>query len=137
MEAPIDFSREYSDRLALEALNADFVFFLDQGEIDSLVDLFCDDALYVHGQRRSLGRDAIAALFLARASQQQRTSRHIYSGLRLNFDAGDTASGTSVCLTFAADGPPPLPANPILVADFIDAYRRCEDGNWRFQSTLR
>ncbi len=37
-----------------------------------------------------------------------------------------------MCLTFAADGEPPLPATPHLVADFDDVYERA-DGAWRFR----
>jgi hypothetical protein len=34
-------------------------------------------------------------------------------------------------MSFAADGVPPLPAKPFLVADFIDNYRLDSDGRWR------
>lgn len=121
-------------RLALEDLNADFVHHLDYGNVDALIDLFCEDAIYTHGERRSEGRADIAELFRKRAASGTRTSRHIYSGLRLTIEYPTLARGTSVCLTFAADGKPPLPAKPLLVADFFDVYRYCNDGRWRFQS---
>jgi hypothetical protein len=58
--------------------------------------------------------------------------RHVSSGLRLAIESDSKATGTSVCLTFAYDGPPPVtPATPYLVADFEDEYRRCADGRWR------
>ena len=60
-----------------------------------------------------------------------RTSRHIYSGLRFEIESERDATGTSVCLSFAADGLPPLPAKPFLVGDFVDRYRRGDDGRWR------
>jgi len=120
-------------RVRLEELNADFAYFLDPGQVDALIDLFCEDAHYSHGARHSHGRDEIAALFRARASGIPRTSRHIYSGLRFEITSATMASGTSVCLTFAADGPPPHPASPLLVADFEDRYLRCADGRWRFR----
>lgn len=119
-------------RLALEDLNADFTYYLDHGQVDALVDLFCEGALYTHGARRSNGRNEIETLFRRRASGVPRTSRHIYSGLRLTILGRAEARGTSVCLTFAADGPPPHPAAPLLVADFEDRYQRCADGRWRF-----
>jgi len=34
-------------------------------------------------------------------------------------------------MSFAADGLPPLPAKPFLVADFVDSYRQDGDGRWR------
>ena len=119
-------------RLALEALNTAFTHCLDHDRLDELVDLFTEDAVYTHGERRSEGRAAIRAAFLARKGAGVRTVRHITSGLRLSIESDTKATGTSVCLTFAYDGPPPVtPATPYLVADFEDEYRRCEDGRWR------
>ena len=120
-------------RLALEDLNTDFVHFLDHDEVEALIDLFCEDAIYTHGDRRSEGRAEIADLFRSRAASGTRTARHINSGLRLSIDSPTQARGSSVCLTFAGDGAAPLPARPLLVADFIDVYRCCDDGRWRFQ----
>ena len=118
-------------RLALEDLNAAFTHHLDHGDIPALVDLFTVDALYTNGTRESRGRAAIEALFRQRVAKGPRTSRHIYSGLRLTIESAREASGTSVCLSFAADGLPPLPAKPFLVGDFVDRYRREDDGRWR------
>src|SRR5215469_16283685 len=91
-------------RLALQDLNAAFTHNLDHGNIDELVDLFTEDALYTHGQRRSEGREEIRKLFVARAAAGVRTVRHIASGLRVEVDSATAARGTSVCLTFAHDG---------------------------------
>jgi ketosteroid isomerase-like protein len=120
-------------RFALEDLNAAFTHHLDHGEIAALLDLFTEDALYTHGARRSHGKSEIAALFDKRTAGGPRTSRHIYSGLRLSIDSADRASGHCVCLSFAQDGAPPLPATPFLVADFDDVYTLCDDGRWRFR----
>lgn len=119
-------------RLALEDLNAAFTHHLDHGEVEALTDLFTVDALYTHGERRSEGRGEIESLFRNRADGGPRTSRHLVSGLRLEIESETAATGTSVCLSFAADGLPPLPAKPFLVADFRDRYRCGDDGRWRF-----
>jgi ketosteroid isomerase-like protein len=120
-------------RLALEDLNTGFTHYLDHERIDELVDLFTEDALYTHGERRSEGRQEIRALFEQRAAAGVRTCRHLSTGLRLAIENATAARGTSVCLTFAYDGAPPVtPATPYLVADFDDAYRLCADGKWRF-----
>lgn len=119
-------------RLGLEDLNAAFARHLDHNEIDALVDLFTNDALYTHGERVSRGRDEIERLFRNRAAKGPRTSRHLLSGLRLTIESATEATGSSVCLSFAADGVPPLPARPFLVADFEDRYRLDDDGRWRF-----
>jgi len=119
-------------RLALEDLNSAFTHFLDHDRLDELVDLFTEDAVYTHGERRSVGREAVRAVFAARKAGGVRTVRHVASGLRFEILGDSSATGTSVCLTFAYDGPPPVtPATPYLVADFEDEYRRCADGRWR------
>jgi ketosteroid isomerase-like protein len=120
-------------RLALQDLNAAFTHNLDHGNLDELVDLFTPDALYTHAKRRSEGREEIRKLFVARAEAGVRTVRHLISSLWLEIESETAARGSSVCLTFAHDGPPPAPhATPHLVADFEDVYRLCEDGRWRF-----
>ena len=118
-------------RIALEDLNAAFTHNLDHGEIEALVELFTDDALYTHGERVSRGRAEIEALFRDRVAKGPRTSRHMYSGLQFAIESSREATGTSVCMSFAADGLPPKPAKPFLVADFVDRYRCGDDGRWR------
>jgi len=118
--------------LALHELNADFCYYLDHGETEGLVGLFTDRAIYSHGHRLSEGRDAIRELFDKRNTPGTRTARHIQSGLRLRIVDEKSATGQSVCLTFAADELPPItPATPLLVADFEDEYELCDDGQWR------
>jgi ketosteroid isomerase-like protein len=127
-------SEQLDIRLAIEDLNAAFTHHLDHGENDALVELFTVDALYTNGPRRSQGRDEIAALFEKRVAKGPRTSRHLYSGLRITIESQSSASAISVCMSFAADGDPPLPAKPFLVADFVDTYRLDADGRWRIAS---
>ena len=119
-------------RFALEDLNRAFTYFLDHDRIDELVDLFTEDVIYTHGERRSEGRAAVRALFTARAAAGVRTCRHMQTGLRLEIESASRAKGSSVCMTFAFDGPPPVtPATPYLVADFEDEYQLCADAKWR------
>jgi ketosteroid isomerase-like protein len=119
-------------RLAIEDLNTAFCRHLDHNEIDQLVALFTEDALYTHGPRRSEGRAEIEDLFRRRTASGARTSRHLYSALTVEIEQPTRARGSSVCLTFGADGEPPLPAVPLLVADFDDVYVADTDGRWRF-----
>jgi ketosteroid isomerase-like protein len=121
-------------RLAIEDLNTAFTYHLDHGEVDALMELFTDDVFYTHGQRRSNGKSELEQVFRNRTGAGPRTSRHVYSGLRLTIESPDRVRGTSVCVTFAQDGVPPLrPATPILVADFNDVYVRCDDERWRIK----
>jgi len=132
--APLDEIEKLKVRVALEDLNTAFCYCLDHNEVEPLIDLFTEDVYYTHGPRVSRGRDEIAKLFRARSNGPLRTSRHMYSGLKIEIESATRARGTSVCMTFGSYGEPPLsPAIPTLVADFVDAYERGTDGKWRFK----
>jgi len=123
-----------SIRVALEDLNTAFCYHLDHDDVDALLELFADDVYYTHGARVSRGRAELETVFRSRSAAQKRTSRHLYSGLKLDIESATRARGTSVCMTFGQYGEPPLsPAVPTLVADFIDEYLRGDDGRWRFK----
>jgi hypothetical protein len=123
-----------SIRVALEDLNTAFCYHLDHNDVDALLALFADDVYYTHGSRVSRGKAELAQVFRSRGATQVRTSRHLDSGLKLDIESATRARGTSVCMTFGQYGEPPLsPAIPTLVADFVDAYVRGADGQWRFQ----
>ena len=121
-------------RVALEELNTAFCYHLDHNEVDALLELFVDDVYYTHGSRVSRGKAELAEVFRNRSATETRTARHMYSGLKLDIESPTRARGTSVCMTFAAYGEPPLsPAIPTLVADFVDEYVRGDDDRWRFK----
>jgi ketosteroid isomerase-like protein len=121
-------------RVALEDLNTAFCYHLDHNDPDALLALFTDDVYYTHGPRISRGKAELEKVFRGRSATQVRTSRHMYSGLQITIEGATRARGTSVCMTFGAYGEPPLsPAIPTLVADFVDAYERGADGQWRFR----
>jgi hypothetical protein len=121
-------------RLAIEDLNAAFAYHLDHNQVEPLVDLFTRNARYSHGERRTEGREALRALFVARTAVGVRTTRHMYSGLRIDIHDERSASGHSVCMAFAANQAPPIGyCTPHLVADFIDRYALEPDGRWRIE----
>jgi len=121
-------------RLAIEDLNAAFAYYLDHNQVEPLVDLFTANARYSHGERRTEGKEALRALFVARAAAGVRTTRHLYSGLRIDIHDERSASGQSVCMAFAANRAPPIGyCTPHLVADFIDRYTLDTDGRWRIE----
>lgn len=118
------------DRLELQELNARYAHALDHDDLPAFLGLFTDDALYTLETRRSQGHEELAAFFTARQRQGPRTTRHLYSGLQLCFADETLATGTSVWMSFAAQGRPPLsPAEPYLVADMQDRYRLV-GGHW-------
>jgi len=124
----------FEDRAAIERLNADFGHELDRGTANGFVALFTPDAIYTNGPRVLHGRDAIHAFFVSRTATGPRTSRHVMTGLRIDFEAADSARGISICTTFSAEGVPEIPStHAAIVADFEDRYVRVE-GRWLFQS---
>jgi hypothetical protein len=121
-------------RVALEELNTAFCYHLDHGDVEALLELFADDVYYTHGTRVSNGKAELERVFRSRTAAAPRTSRHMYSGLKLDIESAQRARGTSVCMTFGQNGTPPLsPAIPTLVADFVDVYERGADSRWRIR----
>jgi hypothetical protein len=128
---PLEEIEKLTIRVALEDLNTAFCYHLDHNEVDALLALFTDDVYYTHGSRVSRGKGELEKVFRSRSAAEVRTARHLYSGLKLDIESATKARGSCVCMTFAAYGEPPLmPAIPILVADFVDAYERGGDGKW-------
>jgi hypothetical protein len=121
-------------RAAIEDLNTAFCYYLDHDEVEPLIDLFTDDVYYTHGARVTRGKADLEKVFRSRSAHAKRTSRHLYSGLRIEIETKNRARGGCVCMTFGAYGTPPIePAIPILVADFQDVYVRGTDGKWRIK----
>jgi uncharacterized protein (TIGR02246 family) len=120
------------DRRLIAELNDDFCHELDRGNAAGFVALFTPDALYTHGARVLRGTEEIREFYLGRTRDGPRTSRHMTSGLRIEFTGPASARGLSVCMTFAAPGLPPIQSTvPAIVADFDDVYV-LDGGRWRF-----
>jgi hypothetical protein len=134
MATQLDELERLKIRVALEDLNTAFCYHLDHNEVDALLELFTDDVFYTHGPRRTTGKVKLEQVFRSRTATSPRTSRHLYSGLKVDLESATRARGTCVCMTFGQNGTAPLaPAIPILVADFVDLYARGGDGRWRIQ----
>jgi hypothetical protein len=119
MELP----ERFNDLLAIQKLNEDFCYELDRGTPENFAVLFTEAALYTHGPRTSNGRLEILTFAKSRRAAGPRTSRHLQSGLRIEFEGRGRARGVSCCTTFAASAHPPIASTlPILVADFHDLY---------------
>jgi hypothetical protein len=121
-------------RVAIESLIAEFAYLIDHNQTEEVADLFTEDGWYGReGGSRSVGRDAIRKSYAGRAARGERTARHIFTNLRLTMLSPTEAEGICILLLFAADGAPPLPAEPMLVQDYKDTYRKV-DGCWLFAS---
>lgn len=124
-------------RLEIEALNAEFAYLIDHDRSEGVAELFTEDGVYGRSTGvASQGREAIARSYRIRKDRGARTARHIFTNLRLVHESGDRVRGTVILLLFAEDGVPPLPAQPMVVADYDDVYVRGADGRWRYQQRI-
>jgi len=121
-------------RAQLEDLVLEFAHRVDHGPTDTVADLFVPDGWYGWGpDKRSIGRENIRAAYRARAAAGLRTARHIVTNLRLKEIDTTHWSGQSIWTIFAENGPPPHPANVLLVTDVNDVFV-LHEGRWLFES---
>lgn len=133
----MDFKELLLLRLELEALNAEFAYLIDHDQSEGVADLFTEDGVYGRSTGgRSVGRVAIRESYRRRKSSGPRTARHVFTNLRLTPRDDGRIVGTCILTLFARDGLPPLPADPMVVADYDDVYERCDDGRWRFKERI-
>jgi hypothetical protein len=134
-------------RPEIDAVLADWAWHLDHREYDEMVELFTEDALFISGTAEMRGRAAIKNRYLERPAV--RTTRHMYSGLRITGIKGgaDRGPGTEVApgitrparvrahstwVNYAVNGPDPVDdVGVYLVADFDDVLTWCADSRWR------
>jgi len=115
-------------------LVAEFAYRVDVLGGVTVAEMFCEDGYYESDGQRSTGRAAIRAAYELRADRGPRTSRHLFTNLRIFHDDGGGFRGTSIMLLFAHDGNGVHPAQPILVADVDDEYVLSEAGEPEIRS---
>jgi hypothetical protein len=121
-------------RDAIVDLIGEFAYRIDHHEGHGVDELFTEDGEYVLFGHAVEGRDAIRALYELRRSRGPRTSRHLFGNIHIgSVEAEDTVLATSVLTLHAADGLPPLPLPPVMVADYTDVVRRDAHGLWKFE----
>ena len=133
-------------RAEIDAVLADWAYYLDHGQLDELAALFTEDALFVTGDLELRGRVKIKNRYLERTVV--RSTRHTYSGLRVSAVEGDRETvpadsddGTgrpmrvrawSTWVNYAANAAPPVDdVGVYVVADFDDVLTWCADERWR------
>ena len=131
-------------RTEIDAVLADWAWHLDHGDYDAVAWLFTEDALFITGTVELRGRAAIKRRYAERVVA--RATRHIYSGLRVSEEDGDSdpggASGgrswptrvraRSTWVNYAVNEPAPVDdVGVYLVADFDDVLTWCADDRWR------
>jgi 3-phenylpropionate/cinnamic acid dioxygenase small subunit len=115
------------------ALNTRFARGLDLDDVEEVLALFTDDAVYDNGRVHLEGVAELRAWMTERAAAASagRTTRHVWSALHLEQLAPDRLAATSTWVTYAANQRPPVDFVAVsTVADFVDELRRVE-GAWR------
>jgi ketosteroid isomerase-like protein len=112
---------------AVQRTILDYVYSVDRGRMDDLLDLFTSDAIIETGGTEHRGRAAIASLFeeTGKTLADGAASRiaHHVTVVHVDVD-GDTASALSYFASFLSHG-----------VDHWGRYRdtlRCIDGHWKF-----
>jgi len=124
-------------RTEIDKLNIRFAYLIDHDRSGEVAELFTEDGIYGRSTgERSIGREEIGQSYRIRKEHGQRTARHLFSNLHLEFETDRRVRGTVVLTLFAHDGAPPHPAEVFLVADYDDIYQCGDDGIWRYQQRI-
>lgn len=126
-------------REAIASLVIAFNWAIDRGQGKDMGRFFTEDAEFhlpdpANGWRPAPpleGREAIAARWQDRSPLL--VTRHVTVNLEIELREPDSAAVRSVGLGFRHDGEGLGIPMPVVVADYDDLCRRCEDGLWRFQ----
>lgn len=119
-------------RMEIDAVLAEWAWHVDHGTLEELLHLFTEDARFVPQQGVELyGRPRIRQRYASRIGP--RTTRHVYSGLRVQVINSAWVRADSTWITYAANQLPPVVAATAIyqVADFHDLLTKCPDGRWR------
>ena len=132
-------SETIAQRLAVEALIAEWSRRLDHDGGVGMEKLFAEQGVFAALGMEARGRDEIRATYERRRARGPRTARHLVTNLVIESLGEGRARATSIMVLFADDGEPPRPAHvPLVVADVVDECVREADGAWRLSSrTLR
>jgi hypothetical protein len=98
---------------------------------------YVPDGVYVVGNNRFEGREAIAG-FYERRRYGAASTRHIVSNVRVFRDDAGRARLVGLMTLYRAEGKSPFQGAhpPAMIADFEIACRLESDGQWRFGSHL-
>lgn len=120
-------------RSDIDALVAEFAYRIDHQDGHKVHELFTADGTYDLSGWAMTGHEQIKRFYDDRRNSGPRTSRHIFTGLRLApAFSRDALTGICVLTLHAHAGVAPLPLDPVMIADYADTYRRSDDGRWLF-----
>jgi hypothetical protein len=126
----------YRDTLCqLTDLEVEYWYDVDHNWGRTAHTLYVEDGVFMIGDKRMVGRHAIADFYRWREGRGDRTARHVVTNFRLATVANGRAKFECILLLYAADGKPVLESRPaIMIADIVNECALGEDGQWRFLS---
>ncbi|GAA4558827.1 hypothetical protein GCM10023175_65710 [Pseudonocardia xishanensis] len=121
----------------LTALSQRFVYFLDNGEFDALVNVFTPEGVFDRGGTPLRGHGAIRTAMDERAPL---TTRHLLTNFYYPEVTADSARGVVGSVVFhgpvpEGEGPVPYATEQGRVLEFHDSYVHTSEG-WRFESRV-
>lgn len=120
------------DREAIRDLVLCYSRAIDRKDLELLRDLYTDDATDTHGDSFDGGPDEYCA-FIAPSHKNIDYFGHLVCNHLISVD-GDEGCGEVYALSFALR--PNEPGGPLAMdyrtVRYLDNYRRCDDGKWRF-----
>jgi hypothetical protein len=116
-------------RYEIEALVNEYAWRIDHGHADRLHELYTDDGCFEALDIRCVGREELQRWGVARAKMEHRTTRHVFTNLRLVFESEDRICGTVIITLYRRDNAPLGPADLLAVGDYDDVYVR-SNGKW-------
>ena len=119
------------DRAAIEALLTEFYWRLDHPASGTVADLFTADGTIVTPRFQLAGHAAIAQWF---AGRPQRTTRHIWSNLRLAPSTDADFVVDAYLTTAAAPASIDSAGVEVMISETSDCVVRDDSGVWRFAS---
>ena len=129
-------------RAEIEELVVENAYLLDRGRFEEILDTYTEDCEvsrvlppFTDPTKRetTLGRRAVAEQYANPAMwpPTPRTMRHVVSNLRIESLGEGHAAATVTWTGYRFEGEGLSVANPMAVGDYVDEYRRGDDGRWR------
>jgi len=111
--------------------------YVDDGELEDLMALFTEDAVWEHAAGRYQGLVEIRNFFQQITSVPGRVSRHVISNHQIDIVDETTATGAMYLCLYRAlageNGYAGLEGQPVMVGEYEDVYGKTGAG-WRFKS---
>jgi len=123
-----------ADHVQLSRLVTEHAWRADNGQADTIHELYIDDGEFILGPTPLRGGDAIREWGRQLVENPPwRSIRHVCGNMRFVSDGPDKAEGTTVLTVFMVPGSEAATTQPFSVGEDHDRFVRTEEG-WRFVS---